>query len=85
MGALDLHGVTAEIAVEITDDLPWLSDPDAPRMSFPLRARLDRRRFGLRWNQDLDIGGIVVGDQVEISGRVDLVRARPTQMPEAKG
>jgi len=85
VGALDLHGVTAEVAVEITDDLPWLSDPDAPRMSFPLKARLDRRRFGLRWNQDLDIGGIVVGDQVEISGRVDLVRARPNQMPEAKG
>ena len=84
MGVLDLHGVVAEVALEITDDLPWLSDPEAPRMSFPLKARLDRRRFGLRWNQDLDIGGVVVGDQVEIKARVDLVRAGPTQMPDQK-
>jgi polyisoprenoid-binding protein YceI len=84
VGALELHGVTAEVAAEITDDLPWLSDPEAPRMSFPLKARLDRRQFGLRWNQDLDIGGIVVGDRVDITGRIDLVRARSAPMPDQR-
>jgi polyisoprenoid-binding protein YceI len=44
-------------------------------MSFPMKARFDRRGFGLRWNQDLDVGGIVVGDQVEVTARVELIRA----------
>ena len=56
----DLHGVQADVALEITDDLPRQSDSGAARMSFPMKARLDRRGFGLRWNQDLDVGGLVV-------------------------
>ena len=80
LGTLDLHGVKAGVAVEITEDLPWSSDPTAPMMSFPIRARFDRRPFGLRWNQDLDIGGVVVGDEVEVKARVELVRASAAQL-----
>jgi polyisoprenoid-binding protein YceI len=84
LGSLDLHGVKAEVLVEITDDLPWRSDPAAPMMSFAGRARLDRRHFSLRWNQDLDIGGVVVGDQVEVTARVELVRASAARLTHNK-
>ncbi len=74
VGILELHGVKAEVTIEITEDLPWQSDPRALKIAFPIRARFDRRDFGLRWNQDLDVGGIVVGDEVELTARVHLVR-----------
>jgi polyisoprenoid-binding protein YceI len=39
-------------------------------------ARVDRRKFGLRWNQDLDIGGVVVGDEIEIFAQLEAVRVK---------
>jgi hypothetical protein len=54
-----------------------------------VRGRLDRQAFGLHWNQDLDVGGVVVGDKVDIDARVEMVRtatasfARPDP-PDAK-
>jgi polyisoprenoid-binding protein YceI len=40
-----------------------------------VRGKLDRQDFGLRWNQDLDVGGVVVGDEIQLSARVRLTRA----------
>jgi polyisoprenoid-binding protein YceI len=36
---------------------------------------VDRRDFGLTWNQALETGGILVGDQIKISLEVELVKA----------
>ncbi len=66
-----------EVEVEITSPEPSMSDqPDVDRMSYEIKARLDGRRFGLRWNQDLDVGGVGVGDQIELVGRVEAVRSK---------
>ena len=37
-------------------------------------TKVDRRDFGLTWNQALETGGILVGDQVKISLEVELVK-----------
>jgi hypothetical protein len=29
----------------------------------------------LHWNQDLDVGGVVVGDRVELTAKIEVVRA----------
>lgn len=76
VGSLDLHGIKAEVALEIIGDLPRRSEPTTTRMSFEMKGRLDRQRFGLRWNQDLDVGGVVVGDEVEVTAQLELVSAR---------
>ena len=73
-GCLELHGVTADLSLDVSQDRPGPSDPAAAERSFAVKGRFDRRRFGLRWNQDLDMGGIVVGDEVEVTARVRLVR-----------
>ena len=50
-------------------------DDDGPdgrgRTFYTARAVIDRQSFGLHWNQDLDVGGIVVGDEVEIIAKVE--------------
>jgi polyisoprenoid-binding protein YceI len=72
-GILTLHGRThdVEIRAEITDTT---TDPDGRvRTTFVARGIVDRQSFGLHWNQDLDVGGVVVGDEVELDARVEAV------------
>ena len=73
-GRLDLHGVVHD--VEVTVEVGATStDPDGrERARYGARAILDRQSFGLHWNQDLDVGGGVVGDEVEIRASLELVR-----------
>jgi polyisoprenoid-binding protein YceI len=74
-GRLDLHGFSDEVEVEVTRRDRWTADKSIERASYEAKARLDRRKFGLRWNQDLDVGGIVVGDEIEIVAQLEALRA----------
>ena len=49
---------------------PW----GGQRAGFSATTRIDRRDFGLSWNQTLEAGGILVGDEVRITIDVELVR-----------
>ena len=73
VGDLTLHGVTREIELEGTAEGrgrdPWGAD----RAGFSLRGRLNRRDFGLTWNQALETGGVLVGDDVAISIETELI------------
>jgi polyisoprenoid-binding protein YceI len=74
MGLLSLHGVVAAVPVEITANEARIDPSGGERRVYAIRARLDRRQFGLRWNQDLDVGGVVVGDTIDIDAHVETVR-----------
>ena len=73
-GDLSIRGVTKpvvfDLAVHGQAKDPWGND----RTAFTLETSIDRSDFGLRWNQDLDLGGIVVGDEIRIVGHVESVR-----------
>jgi len=74
LGRLDLHGIEAEVELTITARERFMDALGVERAIYTAKTRLDRRDFGLRWNQDLDVGGIVVGDQIEIVAHVEAVR-----------
>jgi polyisoprenoid-binding protein YceI len=76
-GVLSLHGVTVDVPVEITANEGRVDPAGGERRLYTIRASLDRRQFGLRWNQDLDVGGVVVGDTIDIEAHVETVRTRP--------
>lgn len=44
------------------------------RTGFTFRTELDRRDWGLRWNQALEAGGVLVANKVRIEGEVQFVR-----------
>jgi polyisoprenoid-binding protein YceI len=73
-GVLRLHGVSQNVELEVATERTWVDESRRLRAAYRLRGHLDRQAFGLHWNQDLDVGGIVVGDDVEIEARVELVR-----------
>jgi polyisoprenoid-binding protein YceI len=69
-GRLRLHGVTRDIDVDVE---PYLVPAVGQKNVFRLRAKLDRQSFGLHWNQDLDFGGVVVGDEIRVVAEMALV------------
>lgn len=73
-GELTLRGVTRAVllAVEFrgrTRD-PWGHE----RAGFSAKVTLDRRDYGLEWNQFLEAGGALVGYQVDIDIEIEAVR-----------
>lgn len=74
IGRLELHGVAQTIELALAKLRVWTDAGQRCRGEYQVRGTIDRQAFGLHWNQDLDIGGIVVGDKVEIEARVQVVR-----------
>jgi polyisoprenoid-binding protein YceI len=74
-GALTIHGVTKEVVLEAeslgTGKDPWGND----RITFSAQTSVNRKDFGLTWNQALEAGGVLVGEKVEISLDVQAVKA----------
>ena len=75
-GDLSIHGVTRPVTLEVEDGGrvkdPWGND----RAAFSAKGRIDRKDFGLTWNQVLEAGGLTVGDRVDIDLEVEAVRRK---------
>lgn len=59
---VDYHGAAED---------PWGNQ----RVGFTATTEVDRKNFGITWNQTLDSGGVLVGDTVEIELNIQAVRA----------
>lgn len=73
-GDLTIHGVTKPITLDVTEEGRTKDPWGGERVGFSATGRLDRREFGLVWNQALETGGLVVGNDVRISIEVEAVR-----------
>lgn len=74
MGDLRIRDVTREVVLDISAE-GRLTDPwGAERAGFSARGKIDRADFGLTWNQTLEAGGVLVGNEVKISVEVELIR-----------
>jgi polyisoprenoid-binding protein YceI len=87
-GLLSIRGIVhdVEIRAEVEVGEAAAASAGRERTFYTARGVIDRQAFGLHWNQDLDVGGIVVGDEVEIVAKVevqpaDSARAEETRRP----
>ncbi len=73
-GDLTMHGVTRAVDLRATEEGrtrdPWGND----RIAFSASATLNRKDYGLGWNQLLETGGVVVGDEIKIALDAELVK-----------
>ena len=74
-GQLRLHGTTELVEIAVTETRSWIDDDGQMRAGYDMHGSIDRQAFGLHWNQDLDFGGVVVGDRVELTASIEVVRA----------
>lgn len=75
LGRLTLHGITRPLTLQVkylgTWQTPWweggVDKGPKTRIGFVATGRLNRHDFGVSWNQMLDRGGVVVGEDVEFT------------------
>ncbi len=76
VGDLTIRDVTREVVLEAVDEGrgkdPWGGD----RLAFSATTSIDRRDFGLTWNQALETGGVLVSNEIKISIDVQAMKAQ---------
>ncbi|MGA7121579.1 MAG: YceI family protein [Polyangiaceae bacterium] len=76
IGDLTVHGVTRETSLD-AEELgrgkdPWGND----RIIFSAKGSINRTDFGLKWNQTLETGGLLVGDKVDFEIDVEIIQGK---------
>src|SRR5262245_19343223 len=74
-GELTIRGVTRQVILDVelggrAKD-PWGNE----RIGFSAKTSIDRKDYGLAWNQVLEAGGVLVGDRVDVELEVEAVPA----------
>ncbi len=73
-GALTIRGVTKTAVLTATSPKNAIKDPwGLQRTAVSATTKVNRQDFGVSWNQKLDGGGVVVGDEVNITLDVEMV------------
>ena len=73
-GTLTMHGVSRLITFTVT----YLGEAQDPwggtRAGWELETTLDRKEWGIAWNKTLDNGGLILGDEVDVSIDLEVVK-----------
>lgn len=74
-GKLTIRDTTKDVTLHVEELTPEHKDPwGQTRIGATAKAAIKRSDFGIQWNQALEAGGVLVGDEVKISLDVSLVR-----------
>ncbi len=84
-GDLTLRNTTREVTLEMEDLGRKTGEAGRAITCFRAHAQINRQDFGLHWNQDLDTGGIVLGDKVEIKIAIEAARDHAAAEPSPRG
>jgi polyisoprenoid-binding protein YceI len=74
-GDLTIHGVTKSVVLHVTGITKEVKDPwGMLRRGATATTTINRQDFGVKWNKNLDGGGMVLGDEVSITLDVEATR-----------
>jgi polyisoprenoid-binding protein YceI len=77
IGDLTIHGTTREVTLDVDGPTPELNDPwGNVRRGFSATTAINRKDFGLVYNNLLKTGEAVVGDNVKIQIDVEMVKKK---------
>jgi polyisoprenoid-binding protein YceI len=75
-GDLTLHGITRPVTFAVEGPSAPNNDPwGNTRIGLSATTKINRKDFGLNWNAALETGGILVGEDVQISLDVQFIKA----------
>lgn len=75
IGDLTIRGTTIEVALDAVFEGTGIDPWGGTRAGARATAKIDRRDWGLQWNQALETGGILVGNDVRIEIELQMVQA----------
>lgn len=70
-GNLTMHGVTKPVEFDVTYG-GKINTGRGEKAGFKIRGTLNRRDYGLTWDNKVPTGELVVGDEVEIIGKIEM-------------
>ena len=74
-GDLTIHGVTKEAVLDVEGPTTSVKDPwGNTRVAATATTKVNRQDFGVKWNANMDGGGVVVGDTVTITIDLEMVK-----------
>ena len=80
VGDLTIKGITREVVLRV-EQHGQAKDPwGNVRAAFTAKTSIDRKDFGLTWNQVLETGGVMVGDRVDIEAEIQAVKQVEAQV-----
>lgn len=74
IGDLTIRGTTRPVTLDTTFEGRGKDPWGGERAGFSATTKIDRREFGLTWNQALEAGGVLVGNEIKISIEVEAVK-----------
>jgi polyisoprenoid-binding protein YceI len=76
-GDLTMHGVTREVVLDVEGAPKPFKDPMGNlKLGGSATTKLNRKDFGIQWNKAMDGGGVVVGDNVDVTIDIELIGAK---------
>jgi polyisoprenoid-binding protein YceI len=74
-GDLTIHGVTKPVVLEVEGPTAAVKDPwGNQRAAANATTKINRQDFSVKWNAKMDGGGLVVGDDVDITIDLEMVQ-----------
>jgi polyisoprenoid-binding protein YceI len=74
-GNLTIHGLTKEVVLDVDGPTAAIKDPYGnQRAAVNATTTINRQDFGVKWNSTIDGGGVVVGDQVNITIDAEMIK-----------
>lgn len=75
-GDLTIRGTTKEVTLDVTHN-GTITDPwGNVRAGFSIEGVVNRFEFGLKWDNTLDTGGLVVGEEVELEIEAEFIQQK---------
>ncbi len=75
IGDLTIHGTTREVALNASFNGEGKDPRGNRRVSFEAETKLNRKDYDLTWNQALETGGFILGDEVKLEIGIEAVPA----------
>lgn len=73
-GLLTIKGTSKEVSLEVEfggiNKDPWGNE----KAGFSFKGKINRKDWGLNWNAALETGGVLVSEDVKISGEIQFVK-----------
>jgi len=82
-GDLTMHGVTKTIVVPVRHT-GFLNLGKQEKAGFEITFPINRKDYGIVWNRTADQGGVMLGDEVEISVLVEANKEMPAAAPSVE-
>lgn len=73
-GDLTIRDETREVELDVRETGRGMDPWGSERVGFTATTKIDRREFGLEWNQALETGGVLVGHEIKITLEIQAVR-----------